>query len=228
MEFKRTNTNRQGKAGKAVIPKDHPSVASTNQSSSEQSSKTINISINLGKIASFRPPSSANIGSLARNKWVILATVAVLIICSGCTAYYFLTRDQPSPPAAAPLDKLEYQTVVPKDKSIQQLGGWQRVSPPDGTPVFAYEDAIDGVRISVSQQPLPDNFIEGTDAQLDALAKSFGATDEIKATGIKVYLGTSAKGPQSAILIKNGLLILIKSEKKIDNQSWAKYAESLD
>lgn len=101
------------------------------------------------------------------------------------------------------------------------------MSPPDGTPVFAYTDEIDGVRISVSQQPLPEKFFESTDSQLDELAKSFNTTNEIAANGVKVYMGTSSKGPQSVIFIKNGLLILIKSQSKIDDASWARYAESL-
>ena len=79
----------------------------------------------------------------------------------------------------------------------------------------------------MSQQPLPDKFMESTDAQLDELAKGFGATNEIKANGVRVYVGTSAKGPQSALMIKDGLLILIKSHSKIADSSWARYAESL-
>jgi hypothetical protein len=227
VEFKRTNTNRQRKGAETVTPQDSSSVTPKDPSRDQGTPKTVNISINFGKPSWLRLPSNAKIRALARNKLVILSVAAIVVVSISGVTYYFLSREKPAQPAAAPLDKLEYQTVVPKDKSIQQLGGWQRVSPPNTTPVFAYGDTIDGVKISVSQQPLPDSFIEGTDAQLDALAKSFGATDEIKATGIKVYIGTSAKGPQSAILIKNGLLILIKSEKKIDDQSWAKYAESL-
>lgn len=101
------------------------------------------------------------------------------------------------------------------------------MSPQESTPVYAYIDVIDKIEVSVSQQPLPDKFIEGTDSQLAQLAKDFGANQEIKADGIKVYVGTSSKGPQSAIMIKNGLLILIKSQSKISDDAWARYAESL-
>lgn len=125
------------------------------------------------------------------------------------------------------VENLEYQTVTPRGKTIQQLGGWRRVSPPKSAPVYAYVDTIDGVQVSVSQQPLPDKFIEGTGDKLDELAKGFGATNEITANSVKVYVGTSAKGPQSALFIKNGLLILVKSQKKISNTSWKKYAEEL-
>lgn len=122
----------------------------------------------------------------------------------------------------------EYQTVVPAGKSVEDLGGWKRVSPPENDPVYAYEDTIDGVGISVSQQPLPETFTGKIDHQVAELAKKFNATDKLDADGTTVYVGTSAKGPQSVILTKNRLLILIKSQKKISDASWVSYIKSLN
>lgn len=129
---------------------------------------------------------------------------------------------------SAILENLEYQTLLPSGKSISELGGWKRVSPQGKDPVYAYTDSIDGVTISVSQQPLPQSFLSNTESELAELAKKFNATTEIDAGSTKVYVGISAKGPQSAILTKNSLLIMIKSQKKIDDKSWAKYVESLN
>ena len=81
----------------------------------------------------------------------------------------------------------------------------------------AFADTIDGVPVSVSQQPLPEVFKKDTDAHLSELAKSYNATDKMNADGTTVYIGTSAKGPQSALFVKNNLLILIKSQSKIDS-----------
>lgn len=117
--------------------------------------------------------------------------------------------------------------MLPKGKSIKELGGWKRVSPPKNDPVFAYLDTIDGVPVSVSQQPLPRSFESDTNNQVAELAKKFNATDTINAGGATAYVGTSSKGPQSVIFTSGDLLILIKSEKKISDASWAKYAESL-
>lgn len=117
----------------------------------------------------------------------------------------------------------EYQTVIPKGKNIADLGGWKRVSPPKASPVYAYSDTLDNVSISVSQQPLPPSF----NGNVAELAKKFNATDKVDANGTDVYIGTSAKGPQSTIFTKNGLLILIKSQKSIDDKAWAYYIESL-
>lgn len=126
------------------------------------------------------------------------------------------------------LENLEYQTVLPSGKNISELGGWKRVSPDKSAPVYAYTDKIGDVAISVSQQPLPDSFLGSNNTALAELAKSYSATKEIDASGTKVYVGTSAKGPQSVLLTKNGLLIMIKSQKKIEDKAWASYVSSLN
>jgi len=120
-----------------------------------------------------------------------------------------------------------YLTVLPEGKSIGQLGGWQRISPPKSTPVYAYADKIDNVTVSVSEEPLPKSFVGHAADQVAALAKDYNATDQINTGDTTVYVGTSAKGPQSAILIKSDLLILIKSQSKISDKSWASYVQSL-
>lgn len=123
----------------------------------------------------------------------------------------------------------DYQTVLPARTTIDELGGWRKLDPPSGEPLYVYLDTIDGVDITVSQQLLPRNFMENTRQQVADFAKSFGANSEISIDGgDKLYVGTSAQGPQSAVLIKNGLLILIKSQQKIDDASWKRYAESLE
>ncbi len=121
-----------------------------------------------------------------------------------------------------------HQTVLPENADIEQLGGWSLVSPPNSkTPVFAYTDEIDGVAISVSQQELPDSF-KGDEAQkLAELAKEYSATSEITSADTRVYIGTSSKGPQSVLLIKNSLLVMIKSQDKISDSSWKSYVASL-
>jgi len=124
-------------------------------------------------------------------------------------------------------EKPSYRTVAPYGKSDQDSIKWRRVSPPGQDPVFAYSDAIKDTPISVSQQPLPRSFLKNTDESVAELAKKFNATTKIDAFGTPAYLGTSAKGPQSVILTKNGLLIMIKSQQKVPNQLWAEYIQSL-
>lgn len=120
-----------------------------------------------------------------------------------------------------------YQTILPVGKSIQQLGGWQRISPDDKDPVYAYADTIGSVSVAVSQQPIPSDFSGDADAKVAEVAKKFSATKKLSTASGTAYLGSSAKGPQSVILSKNNILILIKSQEAIDTQAWVAYIDSL-
>lgn len=124
-------------------------------------------------------------------------------------------------------ESFKKETIVPEGKSVEQLGGWKRVSPPTSDPVFAYTDTLDGIAITVSQQILPESFKTSTDSKVADLAEKFSATTKITAGKTTAYLGSSSKGPQSVIFTKDNVLILIKSQKKISDGSWAKYIESL-
>ena len=121
----------------------------------------------------------------------------------------------------------EHQTVLPESTSIEELGGWTLVSPPRNDPVFAYGDKIDGTSISVSQQPIPRQFVGDEANKLAELARDYSANREIEGTDTTTYIGNSANGPQSVLLIKNNLLIMIKSQDVITDASWVEYIKSL-
>lgn len=121
----------------------------------------------------------------------------------------------------------DYPTVLPTGKTIQDLGGWTLVSPPNRDPAFAYIDKIGNMQINVSQQQLPDEFKENTSEKIEKLAKEYGASDKITANDTIVYIGTSEKGPQSVIFTRSNLLILIKSSVRIDNDKWIDYISAL-
>lgn len=121
----------------------------------------------------------------------------------------------------------DYDTVLPAGKSIEQLGGWTRISPPDRNPVFAYVDKIGNSPINVSQQPLPKDMEADSAKGLEELAQNFKANQKITVGTTTVYIGTSAEGPQSVIFNKNDLLILIKSTVPVESNDWAEYINSL-
>ena len=158
----------------------------------------------------------------------IIATVAML----ACITAVLLVRQNDeakrTQAEAGVIDTPNYATVLPAGKSISTLGGWTRISPPENDPVYAYTDKIGDLEISVSQQSLPASFKNNVDTQVAEMAKSFNATTEIEAGDTKVYIGTSANGPQSVIFTKNSLLILIKSQEKVENNDWLRYIESLN
>ena len=150
-----------------------------------------------------------------------IALILILVITGVFRSGLNKTSDTPV------IEETGFQTVLPSDKTISQLGGWQRISPLNTAPVYAYADKIGDVIISVSQQPLPTSFAGSVDEKVAELATAYSATNTLNASGTKVYIGTSAKGPQSTIFTKNDLLILIKSQENIDNDSWIRYISSL-
>lgn len=160
----------------------------------------------------------------------IVLCVALVLLTGGAIWLIIARHDTPDTAEAASdalVENLEYQTVLPDGKTIGQLGGWKRVSPAKSAPVYAYADTIDGVAISVSQQPLPKSSPDAADPVAD-IANKFNATGTIAAGTATAYIGSSAKGPQSVILSKNSLLIMIKSQQKISDKAWAAYITSLN
>lgn len=158
-------------------------------------------------------------------------TIIVGIVIAAATAYVIavpvrehITKNET---AAQSVKALESQAILPKDSSITALGGWKQTKTPTDEPIFTYNDTINGIAISVSQQLLPKASQVTTDAHVADIAKKINATNKIDAEGTKLYIGTSTKGPQYVVLTKNNLLILIKSLNTIDDNAWANYAKSL-
>ncbi|MDB5162443.1 MAG: hypothetical protein JWO54_242 [Candidatus Saccharibacteria bacterium] len=163
-------------------------------------------------------------------KTIITATVIITVVIAGATIGVLTIKNKATENGTKntqAVDAPNYKTVLPTGASISSLGGWSRISPPENDPVYAYTDAINGVSINVSEQPLPASFKGDVDAEVLELAKKYSATTQVNAGSVKVYIGTSAKGPQSVIFTKNNLLVLIKSQQKIDDKNWEKYVESL-
>lgn len=168
-----------------------------------------------------------NQGTHATIRIVVIGTFLTAILVAGG---YFLVHSRMQQHAKSSSITKDSQpshpTILPDGVSIKDLGGWQQLKTPNGTAVSVYTDTIDNVPISVSQQPLPESIKQAGDG-IEKLAKNYNATDTINAKGTKVYIGTSAKGPQSVIFTKDSLLVLIKAQKNISNKAWAKYIASL-
>lgn len=147
-----------------------------------------------------------------RSLWAIAITIFVIITIS--VVYFFMSPRLQSEPS--------FQAILPAKKSIRELGGWTRVSPPEQAPAFSYDDAINDIAIKVTQQEL-----QNASQSVADIAKAYNATDKITASDTAVYIGTSFNGPQSVLFAKGNLLILIASADKISNDSWASYINAL-
>lgn len=163
---------------------------------------------------------------------------AILLVCTGVYGYHIVRGHQKSALKSTPIARSEtlgavdagpppYRTVLPEGKTIEQLGGWGRVSPADRDPVYAYVDHVGTVQINVSEQPVPQSFKEDIAGSTAKLAEQFSANQKLTFDDITAYVGTSAKGPQSLIVVKDSVLILIKSSQKLTDEQWRVYISSL-
>ncbi len=162
--------------------------------------------------------------ALFTNKKITTSLSVAGVLAAGIIIYQLSTTSGKQAQNSFASSVPSYETVLPTSKSIEKLGGWQQVNPPGENPVFAYTDHIGDISVTVSQQPMPAPL----NGDVSDLAKSYNATDTIDANGIKAHIGTSAKGPQSVIFTKDDLLILIKSQDRVDHQSWIEYISSLN
>lgn len=232
MEFKKPNRYDKGRP-RVIVPQRGDSTPIAPPSVSNQAPHTKGKGLHFGSLPSRKVLLSRARRFLFSKKGIVTGVILVIVICL-ITVGTVARQQQVVKTKGGSIDpnqlieNLEYQTVLPGGKTITELGGWQRVSPDKNDPVYAYVDKIGDVSISVSQQPLPNSFKNDTGEKVAELAKSYNATNKISAGNTTVYIGTSTKGPQSTIFTRNGLLILIKSQKNIDDKAWIAYIESLN
>lgn len=167
--------------------------------------------------------------------WCIIAVIAGIAwshtLVSKVPAVTATAASDPvsAPPQGQPTKGTpDFDTILPGNTKIDAYGGWTRVSPPKSDAVFAYKDKIAGTPVIVSQQPLPKEFSDQPEQQVELFAERYLAVDQVKSGDVTVYIGTSGKGPQSAIFTKNRLLILIKASAKLTNEQWSDYVASLN
>ncbi len=93
--------------------------------------------------------------------------------------------------------------------------------------VASFEVSTGMQTVTISQQQLPDSFKNDPAGELSNLASSIYATKELSYSGGKAYLGQSAKGPQTVVLVKKGLLIFLASSNIITDTQWTDLINSL-
>lgn len=121
--------------------------------------------------------------------------------------------------------KPDFKPVLPNGKTDDTTSGRLAYDPQHR--VASFTDKIGSTDITVSEQQLPESLKPDTDTKIEKMAKDLYATDVINTSNPKAYLGTNIKGPQTLILTKNGLLIFIQSQSKIDKDQWASYITEL-
>lgn len=156
-----------------------------------------------------------------------LFITAVMMIFSGFVLLgYGVYQAQPSR-ADEISDAPNFDTILPSGKTIKDFGGWQKLTPPNSEAFYVFVDTINGVTVNVSQQSLPGKFKGDVTNKMVELARAYKANVKLDADGTRVYIGTSAQGPQSVLFTKNGVLVLIKSWSNIPDADWVAYVKSL-
>ncbi len=126
-----------------------------------------------------------------------------------------------------PKGKPTYTTYLPSGKTIDDYGGWTRISPVKNDPVYAYVDKIGKVTIRVSQQRIPKAFEGDVENKVQKLADDFLATQKITVEDLTVHVGRSASGVESIIFVIDDTLLNITTDGEVSDNSLIKYIKSL-
>lgn len=161
------------------------------------------------------------------SKKVVIIGIGFAVVLITCTAL-LIVSNLPKKADTANATTPDFNSVLPINTSIDSLGGWTKRTPPNSEPFYVFTHSIDGVSVNVSQQAFPDSFTNNVDSKVSEIAKGYNATTILDANGTKIHIGNSAKGFQSVIFAKSNVLVLIVSEKKIQDSSWISYVNNLD
>lgn len=91
-----------------------------------------------------------------------------------------------------------------------------------------FDDSIDGIAVSVSQQSLPEDFKSDSESKLEELAKGFDTTKTIQAGSGLAYIKETDEGLETIIFKKFDLLIFIRTQDKVSDDSVVQYIDNLN
>ncbi len=157
-----------------------------------------------------------------------LLTIAIVMLTLGFAGMGIGVYQATSSQAEGVHSTPNFAALVPKGKTIDQLGGWQKLTTPNGDAFYVFVDSTNAVTVNVSQQKLPGKFKNNLSNEMQDMARAYNATVKLDVDGTTVYIGTSAKGPQSVLFAKKDALVLIKSWATIKNSDWVTYIRSLE
>ena len=206
-----------------------PVVIPTKQDIEQSKDAAVSIHISIPKLKSPKQGVKSLIAKVSpHKKWVMIGAGSVILLVGVPITLQLTKNDKDNGTDTAVLaektEKANFEYSLP-DGDASEANGTVKY---DATKkVVNYQDDIGGVAITISQQPLPSNFKDDTEAKVKKLAEDFAATKTIATANPTAYVGTSAKGPQTVIFSKKDLLVFIQSTKEIDDKDWAEYITNL-
>lgn len=119
----------------------------------------------------------------------------------------------------------DYKPLLPSGTAANTVSG--NFSYDSEKKVTSFSDKIGEEEVTISQQPLPQDFKDNPDGRVEIFAKNANFNELIQTKSGRAHIGTSIKGPQSVVFHREGLLVFLRSEKKILNTDWVRYIDSL-
>lgn len=191
----------------------------------------------LHTIISWFPKQFSRIKIPNKNRTLIVGVASLLLITLGIVAVnkYLLNNNNSGAEVAGSSKVVGQEVPTPTNDPTFSIVKPQGRDLPKEKIIFdprrkfaKFEDEINGVPISVSQQPLPEGIKSDPVSGTSKLAKDFGAAEEITVDGTRINYGQDEKGQQTVILTKNGLLIFILTSAQTDKEGLKIYAGNLN
>lgn len=179
---------------------------------------TINLAIPKVKLPKIHIPW------LRVSKWAIGIGVVALVVVG--TPHLLQYRAQKAKQAAT-----NQQTSTPSYAPLKPAneGGSVAGAGYDGKrQMYKYDDVYNGVTMTISQQPLPDN-LRANPKDIQKIAQSIGAKEKVVTTNGDAYISTDDKtATQRVVVAHRQLLIFIQSSKSMSNADWVAYIQKLE
>jgi hypothetical protein len=156
----------------------------------------------------------------------LLPILAVVVAVSLIYGVFMLLR--PDPPIAAPIRKqLTSALLLPAAETV--MIDADSIKYDSGLKVLSFDAPIDGIRLSVSEQPTPENFTDIPQVY-DKVVEQMRVYKKFEtAIGI-VYLTKpeSRKGSQTAVMNTKGTLLFANPDKDLSDDQWRRFFNSFD
>jgi hypothetical protein len=206
--------------GQAITPVSAEDLGKTDDKHS------VSINISVPKLKLSKPTIKIPPQLLVHKKWLICGAVCLVAVIGLTTVLVITKGSKQGSDTTAVLSAAEerpnFTFLLPRGDATGKVFQYNRESQ-----TVSFTDSIGGVRIVIHQTPLNKDLKEDTESKLEKIAQDNAFNEKIVTANPTAYLGTSAKGPQTVLFVKNDLQVFIASDKKIDNHDWAEYITSL-
>ncbi len=122
----------------------------------------------------------------------------------------------------------KFAYLLPKGKTIGDFGGWHGSNIPTVGTMYNYSDTLGGNTVVVAQQGLQSQGLSNPQAIALQVAKHFSANRTVTALDLTpIYLSAANKSFQSAVFVKDNVLVLMGAQGQVPDATWLSYINSL-